>query len=233
MAIAFVKDFYAEANTSPITLTVPTGGIAAGNTLVLFINADTDPTTVTGIADASGTNSYNPINSVTTSPDVRTFLWYGVIATGLAAASSVTVTLSGGGSAGCIAGEFSGLSATPLDRDTAQEAFTDTHTSGLTLTTTQADELLVGGHAFHTSAAFTSTGGFIQNETQNTFGIWRTVMQYLIVSVAAQYESTGTTVAAQTANSHIATFKAAAEAPPAGDTTTRRHQIRRSRMTSW
>ena len=233
MAIAFVKDFYNEsASTLTIPLTVPAGGIAAGNTLVLLINTDTTPTTVSGIADASGTNAYAQINSVTTTPDLRSFLWYGIITTGLAAASTVTVTLSQATGGACIAAEFSGLSSTPLDKDTSVQDVTTTHSSGSTAVTTQADELLVGGHVMHTTAAFTATGSFIQNETQASFGIWRTAMQYLIVAATGAYASTGTTVGVETCNNHIATFKQAA-AGGTPDTQTRRYQIRRSRMTSW
>lgn len=213
MAISFVQDFYAEGIASTIVLTVPAGGIPAGDTLIFAIVNDTSPDTISSIADASGgVNTYSEIDALTTSATQRSFLWYGKLTQTLAAASSITITISAADGGACICSQFSGLGDSSFDKKASQYENTapTSHTSGLTATTTVADELLFGVAFFKATAAFTATGSWTQSETRSPFSVWRLATQYQIVAATGQYESTGTTVAGQTANMQIATFKTAA-----------------------
>lgn len=211
MAIAFVKD----AHSATDVLTVPAGGFAAGNLIVMGGFWDTTDT-ISSIGDTSGVNIY--ASAVENAGNTeRGVLWWSVLTNSLTAGQSITAVVPSNDGI-WIAAEFSGIAAaSALDRtQNSSDATTVSHTSGATLTTTQADELLVGLHVCdNASNTFVATGSWIQNEQNVEFGTLVISMQYQIVSATSTYESTAdSTPGGVSANNLIATFKAAA-APPA------------------
>lgn len=211
MAVAFVKDFSATSGSNTIVLTVPAGGIAAGNTLVLFITKDTNPDVVNSVADASGgANTYAQAGAVIPgSTDWRSFLWYSYMNVGLSAASSITVTLSAASGGACVASEFSGLTAAPLDRFVGAQLGSTTVDSGPTATTTQASELVFGCAAIQGTFAFTPSDVTYTTTEDSTFlGVWRMVAAYKVVSGTSTFSYGGTIATGTNNNAMVATFKA-------------------------
>jgi hypothetical protein len=140
-------------------------------------------------------------------------IWFGVVSAG--ASTSITVTLSGAATFGATADvcEYSGVVTTNFLDKTASTSGNNAYPkTGTTATTTQADELWIGGTVLYGYAQTTPTNGFA-----------------LLDGVLSNYESTGylekIVSATGTANSQttgsiqqwagcIATFFAAAPPPP-------------------
>lgn len=207
MAIAFVKAFYDEDNV----ITIPAGGIAQGNFLVLGFLHDDNTNAVTAINDTAGNTYAQAVINDDNAANRHVAIWYAYMTTGLSAGNTITLTQVAS-HAGCIVGEFSGItSVTPLDKTQQGDTVSGTsHTTGLTASTAQADELLIGVHGTMAgTAAFTNTGSWIRDAamTQTPFGVYRVSMQYQIVSSVGTYESTGTTAGATAYGQVIATFE--------------------------
>ena len=227
MAAGFVKDAYAASDT----VTVPALGFAAGNLVVMCGLWDDATSTVSAIND-TGTNDYFVVKTIAAN-GFTLAMWYSLLDTALDPGDTIVATLAGNDGA-WIASEYSGIAASPLDQ--APTGVSDvglvSHTSGTTGTTAQDDELLVGFHGDSGAHTYTATGSFNQTEQQQPFGLSMTV-QYRVVASTGTYASTCDTDGSANANNLIGTFLASGAAPPVADTTTRRYQIRHSRMTSW
>lgn len=132
----------AGATTVAITLT---SNITSGNTLILSSSDNNGAVnSISGVADGLG-NSWSRATSDTEAAFVDGEIWYAPITH--AGSCTVTITYTGSYSAAAVVVEASGLlTASPLDQTQKNHAITGTAmTSNATSSTTQANELVVGG----------------------------------------------------------------------------------------
>lgn len=216
MAIAFVRTFTGLDDFSAVVaITVPAAGCAAGNLLVVSVGGYTEGTTLTSVTDTQ-TNSYSVIAlpvTTFTSQSISIGIAYSILGTSLVSGNTITATFTGANGIAATVDEYSGITpSSPLDQNTSQlGSFGSSHTSG-SVTTTQADELLVGFHVFPTGRSWTPTGSFNENTEFDPFAFQVQQTQYRIVSSTGSYASTGNLSASQVEIGAIATFKGAASA---------------------
>lgn len=144
---------------------------------------------VSSISD-SQSNTYVQINTQTVSSAYVLDMWYAKNITG-GTTPTVTAHLASSIQANIIVREYSGLdTSAPLDQNTINNGIGGTASSGNTSTTTQANELLIGGL---TSLAGTITvGSGYGNLTSETFS-GTTISGYMedqIVSSTGAYAAT-------------------------------------------
>ncbi len=219
MAIAYVKAG-GTADTGvdvgiPAVITVPAGGHAAGDFLVIgFINngdiADgSNPGTIT---DSKG-NTYaidvtkdDPGNHRT----ARTAT--AQLTNALASGDTITIPWTGFTNVVAASHEYSGIAtSSALDKTaSALTSFGTTHSSGNTAATTQADELLLGVHLLAANVAWTPVTDTAVTDTFGTSFTAKLIIQYRIVAATGTYASSGTTAAGQDTIDEIATYKGAA-----------------------
>lgn len=136
-------------------------------------------------------------------------LWLGVIGSG--ASTSVTITLSATPSYGSIANicEYSDIATDPLDKTATNSGDTEATDTGTTATTTEADELWIGGIGVRNSEQDTPTNGFtlIDGVKYDNFSV--AYLEKIVSSTgAANSGTTGTYLTVKWAGC-IATFKMA------------------------
>lgn len=147
MAIAFVKNV-GSANVSNATtavVTVPAGGVAAGNIMVIRTVRGASATVVSSIVDSRGGNSYSEFVADTAgSPSVAT--WLGVIAVALQSGDTITTTFASKGGCGTVIDEFSGITSTG-DGSNHGSGSSATPSSGAIASPASNDDLFVGAVA--------------------------------------------------------------------------------------
>lgn len=153
MAIAFVKNGGTNGDkvggNTTLSLTVPAGGHALGNLVVVAVGYSANQTsTTTAVSDSRG-NTYTLIEEVPTATSGLCALWVSVLTTALQAGDSITVTITGGGTptfvkSAVTSAEFSGASSTE-DVASAQgrSASTTTPSAG-PITPPSAATLVIG-----------------------------------------------------------------------------------------
>ena len=163
--------------------------------------------TPTGVSDGRNGSWIKALEQSGASSDHTISIWYKENG---GSGSAVTVTQTGGsGTNRWVIGEWTGVAlASALDKIASQthDSTITNFDSGATATTSQADELLIGGHAVFGSRSFSPTNSFIEVAEISQ----KVQMQYKIVSATGAYNSTcDVTASADTGCSGIATFKAA------------------------
>jgi hypothetical protein len=180
-----------------------TSANTAGNLIVVTARTSTQNRTWT-LSDTRGNTYYlaRQFNS-TDEPnaDLRVYYAYNVAA----GANSVSLSISGAATRlGLSVREYRGFgSANPLDQSAAASGSSAFLNSG-TVTTTTADELIVGFGTTSNTATFTAGAGF-SNLLQNFAG--RLASQDRIVSSAGTYNSTMSISPAFGWSSMVVTFK--------------------------
>jgi hypothetical protein len=214
-AIAFVKnvgtDSHGTGFFSSLQVTVPPAGVAAGNSLIISIYAGSSTVTF-ACSDTEG-NAYSQDVAAGGGGVPRSAVVSAHSVTALVFGDTITCTFATSSTgSGMSVNEFSGLLPVPLDRTSAGAATTNTVNSGLTLTTTQTNELVFG---FVHSISFTpATSGSNPSEvyadsdpyhSAGQFGsIWPV---YRIVSTTRQYQCNGSGGGSGGWRAMIATFK--------------------------
>lgn len=216
MAIAFTNAIKGgNGFSNHIDLTVPGGGWASGSLVVVNATSEDFATDISNVTDTRG-NSYTNIPAAggTNGGDGLVRTYYSVLATTLQSGDLVTVTAAAANGVQAIAAAFTGTGASPLDQSTnlrEGSAETTPHSSG-SVTTTQADELLVGCHLYRSNGTntWTPAGSFTvpTNGDIDNDGYVRSILQYKIVSSTGSYDSTGTTSGSVSSRNCISTFKA-------------------------
>jgi hypothetical protein len=219
MAISLVNQATASSKTSSttLTITVPTGGFPAGSTLIVNVAVLSNLVSVSSITDAAG-NSYVKDDYQGMSDVGHVEIWRSSNISALAATSTITITFTGSVTAkvanvSC----WNGLvSTTPLDKEESIFGTGTNIDSGLTETTTQADELVIGpagvngptGDTFTPASGLTaltrvgtSGGSATSNITLNSL--------YKIVTATGQYNIAGTNSASRNWAAIVVTYKAA------------------------
>lgn len=214
MAIAYTtkKASGSAASGTSITITVPAGGFTAGNHLIVAATNQDDTYDISSIS--AGGNTYTQLLRQQDTPVSFSTVIIGSIylASGLSAASTITVTTATSVGGEVSVYEFSGLdSAGANDKSAAAVINFDTaYDSGSTATTAQADELLFGINMLGgTSLSFTPGGSFTEIDEVAWFSSWKTQHQYQVVSATGAYNSTATASGDTKGIALIGTFKAA------------------------
>lgn len=134
------------SNSSSISITVPSGGVATGNTIIISFAMDPQTGTVTA-SDTKG-NTYNKdtdVSNGTGSSGVRTIVFSAPVTTALVSGNTITVSFPTAKSKAISVYYVSGLvSASPTDQTHTGTADSSSPSSGAAATTTQANELLIG-----------------------------------------------------------------------------------------
>lgn len=219
--IALVQQVTGSGATTTPVVAVPT--TTAGNALVLVIVNGTGATNPVSAVNDNGGNTWTlGAAGFQSGSNTRIEIWYS-----LNTAPTTSVTVTKGSTAVCAIGitEWSGVALTgALDQAAGAGSATATsHTAG-PVTTTSADELLIGGISFTGSATTTlNAAGFTSlTDLSNT---QRGRVAYRVVSSAGTYSINWTlSVTAPAGNAMVALRAAAASDPdtsgPAELTTT-------------
>lgn len=197
-AIAYVQSDSAYGPTN-ITL----NGVAAGNLLVAFVNGGGSSAGTTISDDQSNSwtalTMYGPGNDTPSYP--RIYYAYNVNS------GNTVITMNNPPiDDGFSVHEYSGIESgsDPFDQESGAGSTGTTFSSG-NVTTTQADELLVGFWANENANVFTSATGWIQRTSQ-TGHVHYTFDK--IVSSTGTYDFSGTQTSNNSTVAVIATFKA-------------------------
>ena len=227
MAIAFVQEVgtVADAGSASNQLTLTIAGLGASTTVGnhLILSCVHRAFALTAISDSKG-NTWQINDDTDTAQQPMRSISSVKLTSALVNGDTITVTQSSSGTGLAFeVAEYSGLDATTwFDKNAHNHGLAGTASdSGLTATTTVADELLVGNLA---------TGG-----TKGTFAwevlspIWNPLTAvtpglsarpletaYRIVSATATYAVKSTWVTSRDWNTGIATYKAAAGGSPGG-----------------
>jgi hypothetical protein len=219
MAISLVSQATAFSKTSSttLTITVPTGGFPAGSTLIVISLVDTASVFVSSITDEAG-NSYVPdAYRILGNSAGRVNVWRASNIRALAEGSTITITYSSAVTAKCAnVSCWNGLASSPLDQTNNNAGTGTSIDSGLTPTTTQADELVIGPAAVKgpTGDTFTPASGLTALTRVGTSGGAPTSnvtlnSLYKIVSVIGQYNIAGTNSTSRDWGAIVLTYKAA------------------------
>jgi hypothetical protein len=179
-----------------------------GNLLVAVLQDSNDPAGIS-LSDTRGNTWVKAISIYNSGSLLSLSIWY----VANCAAGANTVSVSGGFSGFqviCV-GEWSGVAtASPLDKTAVAQGTTGSADSGATATTTQADELLIGGMALDSSQTLTWTGSFTSRASAINGGSNRQgFLADRIVSSTGAYDATATYTGSSSWMAAIATFKAA------------------------
>jgi hypothetical protein len=157
--IAFVKLVgSASCGGASSVVTVPAGGVAAGNTLVLSVVVRGSSTGAVSVSDAKG-NTYTLDVTSTRTNQGRTLLLSARVATALAGGDTITVNHPDDTAEGVVVGEFSGIAATGrLDVTAATNGSSTSPTASVT--TTGASRLVFGAVGNHNNVTMTEASGW-------------------------------------------------------------------------
>jgi hypothetical protein len=221
-SISFVKTVgtavHGTGFFSTLVVVVPTGGVAAGHTIIIALKAGS----TAGSIACSDTklNTYSLDVQVGGGGIPRSAILSARVVVALVSGDQITCSFptSSTGSAMSV-NEFSGLAVAPLDKVASNAGTNSSPNSGLTATTTQANELVFG---YVQSVAWTpATSGSSPLETYasapnsfpytqvGTLASGNVRPAYRIVSTTRQYQANGTGGGTGGWRSLIATYKGA------------------------
>ena len=229
-AIALVQDL-PQSGTSVTSLgggglyrfdmVVPAGGVASGTTIIVIEHVIAPGFGATPTDSRSNTYTL-AVQAKNGTPSIASAIYYSTLTTSLLAGDKISFTTSGTSIAGGSVSDWSGLaSTTPVDQTTylytATSVAAGTFTTS-TVTTTQADELLISGCwdriSSGTAASLSLGSGYTSLDAPTTTIKPTTVAclsEYEIVSATGSYAGSFTTTDATTSRCIVlATFKAAA-----------------------
>jgi prepilin-type N-terminal cleavage/methylation domain-containing protein len=181
-----------------LSVTVPAGGVAAGNTIIVSFAMDSNAGTVS-VADTKS-NSYSKDADVLNSNGVRTLVFSAPVTTALVAGNTITVTYPATVSKAVSIYSVSGLvSASRVDQTQTGPGTAIAVSSGNTAATAQASELLIGAigsesydTTFTVGTGYTVMNSAIANDGNNTNASISIFPEYRIVSATGVYDANGT-----------------------------------------
>lgn len=230
--IAFDKvllDLSVDFTSTYYDFTLASGGAAAGNLVVIGLYNTNSSGDVTGVTDSKGntyTLSATPL-AQTIQGDVKTVMAYSILDTALVNGDTITVTLSASEYmvVNIVAVSYSGLGATPVDQQGAvkDDTFPQTQPVGSSLTTTEADELLVSWIVSANIGTATATANWTARASSPGVTVPNYLFEDRIVSSTGTYNSAPTWSADDYWNAHTMTFKTGVTLDtvlPDGDITT-------------
>jgi prepilin-type N-terminal cleavage/methylation domain-containing protein len=181
-----------------LSVTVPAGGVAAGNTIIVSFAMDPNAGTVS-VADTKS-NSYSKDVDILNSKGVRTLVFSAPVTTALVAGNTITVTYPATVSKAVSIYSVSGLvSASRVDQTQTGPGTAIAVSSGNTAATAQASELLIGAigsesydTTFTVGTGYTVMNSAIANDGNNTNASISIFPEYRIVSATGVYDANGT-----------------------------------------
>jgi len=181
-----------------LSVTVPAGGVAAGNTIIVSFAMDPNAGTVS-VADTKS-NSYSKDVDILNSKGVRTLVFSAPVTTALVAGNTITVTYPATVSKAVSIYSVSGLvSASRVDQTQTRPGTAIAVSSGNTAATAQASELLIGAigsesydTTFTVGTGYTVMNSAIANDGNNTNASISIFPEYRIVSATGVYDANGT-----------------------------------------
>jgi hypothetical protein len=158
-SIAFVKVVgSASCGGASSVVTVPPGGVAAGNTLVLTVVVRGNSTGAVSVSDTRG-NTYT-LDVTSTRPNQgRTFLFSAHMATALVGGNTITVGHPNDSAEGVVVSEFSGIASSGRVNATAATNGNSAAPSAA-LATTGGPRLIVGAVGSHNHETETEPSGW-------------------------------------------------------------------------
>lgn len=217
-AIAFVKELvdYSDATSSnSISLTVPSGGVPAGDTLIVTVEYETGTGSISSVSDSSSntytvdaTGRFNGSGNKTAISICSAYM-----TTALSSGDTITINFAASyNHKAAWVTEFSGLASSSFVDQTANNNGTNANTvdSGTTATTTQADELLFASFGVATTGSQT----LVPESSPISYTALSSKVyggsEYAIVSSTGTYNATGDFNSANHWAGAIVTYKQAA-----------------------
>ena len=142
-------------NATTSSITIPAGGIATGELIIVRIAANNSSYTISSLTD-SRSNTYTEIGSVVTNGTTRMFLYYASVTTALQAGDTINLTVSAKVNHSMIADQFSGITTTQ-DFTAVTGTGTSTTPSTSAQTPTQGSVLLIGQASYSLAAGNDAT----------------------------------------------------------------------------
>lgn len=213
MGIAYVQGVSDNAapSVSPTVLSMP-GNCTFGNTIIV-IQIHSYLGCPPSVTDSQG-NTYTSQGTHPT-PSANDYLWIFTAPVGSTAANTITITSSCGTAKTTFALEYSGVDANPYDQENVASSTTTSATSG-SVTTSTANQLILGVFRDPVAYTFTSTGGATTRLTNNQ----NNIVQDQILAAPGTIASTATSSGGSPSYPNygfVATFK---ETPAAGGDST-------------
>jgi hypothetical protein len=200
-----------SGNTCTITLS-----LTSGNYLVCGVGTDVDTSTLSCSDNQS--NTYSTCHTAVQAPTPNTVELIQCAPIGTTASTTITCTRAGaGGSGACIAAQYSGLAASPLDQVDSGVANSSvmTFVSETTSTTTQATEELIGlFFAYSAPTSCTAANSFAVVQYVSSGGLLCFVNKS--VSATGAYQASTTMSASGSGPGAIMTLKASGGGGGAG-----------------
>ena len=215
-AISYVKNIgtaNSKSSGTSLSITVPAGGVSAGNSIIVAFAMDDGSGTVS-CSDTAG-NTYTVDIDVTNSGNVRTVILSSHNVSALISGNSITVTHPSVTARAVSVSEFSGLAPTSaLDKIQSNTGSSASPSSGATSTTTVKNELLIGAIGVEGPLDESFTKGTLwdaalpRNGTTGQGAASNITInpEYWIVSTTGSYTADGTITARDWA-AVIATYK--------------------------
>jgi hypothetical protein len=187
------------------TTTYP-AATTAGNLLVVEIGVDGGKT-VTGVTD--GTNAYTKAINVTNGNTDLEIWYFNGSSTGMAAASTLTVTLSANANCALDWKEYAGIKTAGILDVTASNTGTSTAvTSGTTAGTAQNTELVLVAVASPSNPSVAGASGFVKHTTVSQSTNVTVASEGLVQQATATQSGTFTLGSSQAWAAAVVTFKA-------------------------
>jgi chitodextrinase len=215
--ISFVKELGTSVlvdSTGSLALTVPAGGVTAGDTVIVWaaMSGGGGGVTISKITDARG-NVY-AVDTSLKHPDtgINSFIGSAYVGSALQAGDKITITFSGAyySLKDMFAAEFRGLSPSGWrDKTALGTGNSASPASTATALTTYGPELVVGGFGSDSTAKFTPGAGFtaLTSASVSGSGVTRSIYEcYEIVQTSAQYRALGTLSASALWTAATATY---------------------------
>jgi prepilin-type N-terminal cleavage/methylation domain-containing protein len=176
------------SSSTSISVAVPAGGVAAGNTIIVTFTMSSVTGTVS-VTDTKG-NTYTSNADVNYSSYERTLVFSAPVTTALVSGNTIIVTYPSAVSKAVSIYYVSGL-VLPKDQSATATGNSGSPSSGNTANTTQDYELLIGAIGYNNTSTFTAGGSFTAL-TKSTAGSSLTIQpEYQIVTSMGAYASSG------------------------------------------
>lgn len=215
----FVKDVgsgaVTNASSNTVAITVGTGGVAAGDTVILTAAKGNDQAAIASVSDSRGNTYSVDANFLGAAGSSMAFgVASGYVATALVSGDRITVTFQGTtgySNRWGVAYEFAGLAVAPKDVTASASGYGTKLSTGLTTPTTAQSELVLGSFDVQaTSPGFTAGAGFqaLTTSVGNTAG-QALVSEFKVVSAAGQQQATATLSANRSWQGTVVTYMSA------------------------
>jgi hypothetical protein len=202
--IKLVQEDFGTASGTNVSTSYVQAQIA-GDINIVVVNWQASTGTISSISDVTG-NSYTSVSGPIRGTALTQSIYYAKnIATSAAGANTVTVTFSASENSSVQVLEYSGLSmSAPLDVSAGSSGNSSSPSSG-NVTTSFANELIIGAQTVQNAGAYTSTGpGF--RPVSSTTNPSSTVISDRIVSATGTYSTSSTLSSTQHWVMGIVTF---------------------------